>query len=98
MHETFVLPIEVTATGQDAELLEAIIRAVLGDGLAQYHHWGELAPFARLTVHLGAAVVLDDATLARRSRSLEARGFRKLLEHTAPGEDVPAQQLAMPGV
>ncbi len=95
----FLLPIEVTAVVEDPDLLGAIVRGILAEGLAQYHEYGDLAPFARLAVHLGPTVALDDATLARRSRALGARGFEKLVEYEARSPpDEPTRQLAMPGL
>lgn len=95
----YLLAVEITGVVEDPDLLDAIVRSVLTEGLAQYREYGDLDPFARLTVHLGATVALDDATLARRTAALRARHFAKLLEYRAAAPpDEPTRQLAMPGL
>lgn len=95
----YLLAVEITGVVEDPDLLDAIVRSVLTEGLAQYREYGDLDPFAGLTVHLGAPVALDDATLTRRTAALRVRHFEKLLEYRAdPPPDQPTGQLAMPGL
>jgi hypothetical protein len=80
--EEYRATIEVTALTACPDLLHELFRSIVAEGLAQYHEWGELDPFQRLTVHV---------TSPHGERYT-------LIEYRIREENTPSEQLTMPGM